>query len=159
VFDADLTPLLANGSALVAALVDPDGEPVAIRAFGVVVVTDDPPVVRVALQRGEIEGAGYDPAAPDAAIAVTGALVRTLDSLQLKGRVVQVEPPDERDLAVIHEHLEAFKQAVEEKDHIPGKLLEYIFPEEFEMATVEVRELFDQTPGPTAGSLLGRVEP
>ena len=156
-FNADLSPLVADGSALIAALVDADGEPIGTRAFGVIVVGDDPPVVRVALQGGEVAAAGYDPASPDAAIAVTGALVRTLDSLQLKGRVVRVEPPTDADLAVIEDHLESFKTAVEEKDRIPGKLLEYIFPEHYEMATVEVAELFDQTPGPTAGELLGRV--
>jgi hypothetical protein len=159
VFDTDLSPLVAPGSALVAALIDAAGEPVATRAWSLRVVGEDPPMVRVGLQRGELELAGHDLTHLHAPIAVTGAVVRTLDSLQLKGWVVAVEEAGEADLTILHEHLEGFCEAVEEKDRIPRKLLEYIFPDEFEMVTIQVHELFDQTPGPTAGDLLGRVEP
>jgi hypothetical protein len=158
VFDADLTPLLASGSALVAALIDADGEPRATRAWSVEVTSADPPVARVALQADEVAGAGHDPAAPDVAIAVTGAMVRTLESLQMKGRIVAIEPPTDADLALIHDHLHGFATAVEEKDRIPRTLLEYIFPDRFEMVTIEVSDLFDQTPGPSAGSRLGGVD-
>jgi hypothetical protein len=155
VFDVDLSPLLAPGCALIAGLVDADGEPLATRAWSARVISTDPPVVRVGFQRGEVAGAGYDPAHPHAPVAVTGAVVRTLESLQLKGRIVRVEEPDDEDLALIREHLEGFKEAVEEKDRIPRELLEYLFPEHFEMVTIEVNELFDQTPGPTAGRRVG----
>ena len=93
-----------------------------------------------------------------AVFAVTGALVRTLDSLQLKGRIVAIDPPTDEDLSLIDRHLEGFATAVEEKDKIPRALLEYIFPEEFEMVTIAVTDLFDQTPGPTAGNRLGEAE-
>jgi hypothetical protein len=159
VFDADLSPLLEEGCALVAALVDADGEPRATRAWSVTVLSSDPPMVRVALQLGEVAGAGHDPSEPDVPIAVTGAMVRTLDSLQLKGRIVGIDPPTDEDLALIDVHLEGFATAVEEKDKIPRDLLEYIFPEEFEMVTIAVTDLFDQTPGPTAGNRLGGAAP
>ena len=57
--------------------------------------------------------------APGAIVAVTGADVRTLRSVQLKGCVRLVEPPVPDDLALAAEHSQRFIDAVIAVDGLP----------------------------------------
>jgi hypothetical protein len=157
VFDAGLTELSTPGYALIVALVTVDGEPSATRAWSLEPVSADPPVVRVALPAGELVRVGHDPAALDVPIAVTGGDVATLQSKQIKGRAIAVEPPNDHDRGLIELHVEGFFGAVESVDGIPRELLRYLVADDFDMVTVEVAEMYDQTPGPTAGSLVAAV--
>ena len=140
------------------ALVTAEGEPSATRAWSLEPVSTDPPVVRVALPAGEVVRVGHDPARLDVAIAVTGGDVATLQSKQIKGRAVALDAPTEHDRALIEMHVEGFFGAVERVDGIPRELLRYLVSDDFDMVTVEVAELYDQTPGPTAGDLVATVE-
>jgi hypothetical protein len=111
----------------------------------------------VALPAGELVRVGHDPAALDVPIAVTGGDVATLQSKQIKGRAIAVEPPNDHDRGLIELHVEGFFGAVESVDGIPRELLRYLVADDFDMVTVEVAEMYDQTPGPTAGSLVAAV--
>jgi hypothetical protein len=84
--------------------------------------------------------------------ALTGADVRTLESVQLKGSVVAVEPPTAADLDQVAAHTDAFIRAVAETDGLPVSLLRRLIPREVIAFELVVDGTFDQTPGPSAGS-------
>jgi hypothetical protein len=83
--------------------------------------------------------------------------VRTLASVQLKGAVVEVEPATATDLERVVEHTDAFFQAVADTDGIPLSLLRRLMPQRVIAVEFVIRETFDQSPGPTAGSLLNEA--
>ena len=60
--------------------------------------------------------------------ALTGADVRTLRSVQLKGRVVSTEPATAEDVQLVADHSSAFFRAVHETDGLPIALLERLLP-------------------------------
>src|SRR3954447_6551618 len=118
--DDDRMLLLGRGRGLVAGIVDPDGRPYALRAWGVTPSPSDEGVVRVIL--GDDCHAVGDWIVGTRA-AVTGGDVATMQSLQIKGRVVALREPDDDDLAAFEEHSEAFYVAVHESDGDPIELL------------------------------------
>jgi hypothetical protein len=81
---------------------------------------------------------------------------------QFKGRCVELRPSTESDRAVVSRCRERFSIAV--RHHVPqiashdAALRRYIL-EPAVAVRVAVREIFLQTPGPGAGSLLARLEP
>ena len=147
--DEALRAFLERGCAMVVGTVADDGAPHAQRAFGCSVV--DATTVRVLLDstdavlRGHLEGNG--------AIAITSADVRTLRSVQLKGRVLAVEEePTEDDIARCDAHNEELFLDIQETDHFPREYPERMVPPGYVVAVVTVAELYDQTPGPAAGA-------
>ena len=82
---------------------------------------------------------------------MTGADVRTLRSVQLKGRVRLVEPPVADDLALAAEHSQRFFDAVIAVDGLSPDLLRRMLPYEVVCVELEIDEQFDQSPGPAAG--------
>ena len=85
-------------------------------------------------------------------LAVTSADVRTLRSVQLKGRVTAVEEPGVEDLRRCDAHNEELFSDIEQTDHFPRVLTARMVPPGYVVATIEVEELYDQTPGPGAGA-------
>jgi hypothetical protein len=92
-----------------------------------------------------------DNVAPGAIVAVTGADVRTLRSVQLKGCVRLVEPPVADDLALAAEHSQRFIDAVTAVDGLSPDLLRRMLPYEVVCVELEIDDRFDQSPGPAAG--------
>ena len=126
-----------------------DGTPHAQRAWGCSVV--DETTVRILLDasdpvlREQLGDGGR--------IAVTSADVRTLTSVQLKGRVVELRhDPTPEDLSRCEAHNEELFAEIEQTDHYPRQLTERMVPPGYLVAVVVVEELYDQTPGPAAGS-------
>jgi Pyridoxamine 5'-phosphate oxidase len=86
-------------------------------------------------------------------IAVTCSLPSTYRAVQLKGRTLQIRPPDERQRSAVLRHLEGFVEEVAAmgvradgaRTFLRGDLLSVTFG---------VRELYDQTPGANAGAQL-----
>ena len=143
-----LSQLLDDGVGLLVGTCDPAGVPRGDRAWGVrasdrglrvVVGADDPELL------DNIEGR---------VVAVTGADVRELRSVQLKGRATALEEPDEADIAAADEQSLAFLSGIEETDGTPYALTSRILPRRMMTMVIDVREGFDQTPGPTAGEPL-----
>jgi hypothetical protein len=147
----DAAARLEGASALIAAGVGPDGAPVATRAWGAA-VQEDGAALRVYLEADDTPV--LEVLRPGAVIAVTGADVKRLSSAQAKGRVRVVEELTARDVAIRERCTELFVQAVHETDGSPRVLIESMVPERFVALTFDVDEVYDQTPGPQAGSTM-----
>ena len=143
--DEEKVSFLEGGCALIVCTLDADGEPFASRAWGLTVVSCEENRVRLLAALDVL---------PRGAVAITGTDVPTLRSLQLKGQIVAVEPSNEVDLAKSKQYTDAFYTDVERTDNVPRELLNRMTPTEFLACTVEVEELYDQTPGPRAGCSL-----
>ena len=147
-FSADVTSILAAGTSLIVGTVGPDGEPRATRAFALTVVDAEADVVRVVLSADDAVTVDH---LDTGVIAITAADVRTLRSVQLKGRIVGVEASNEHDEAVVADHSGRFFQAIHETDGHDLSAIRQMLPLRTLSVEVLVEELFDQTPGPDAG--------
>jgi hypothetical protein len=145
--------LIGSGAGLVAGTVAADGEPRATRAWAAQVVDDGTDRIRVVL--GADDQVTVDNLRTGR-FALTGADVRTLRSVQLKGRVARVEPPTAEDVEQVAEHSTAFFRAVHETDGISIAMLERMLPATVIAVEFEVDEVFDQSPGPAAGAAVRR---
>ena len=152
--DEALAAFLERGCATVVGTVADDGAPHAQRGWGITVV--GPTTIRLLLDdsdpvlRSHLDAGGL--------IAVTAADVRTLRSVQLKGRVLSVEPPDDTDLDRCRTHNDELFQDISETDFFPRELTERMVPPGYVVGLVEVEEIYDQTPGPSAGARVGTSE-
>ena len=150
-FGSALTAMIEGGGSFLFGTVGADGAPRATRAWAVSVVDAAARRLRVAVT------------ADDATVVAnlerdwvtfTGANVRTFRSLQMKGRVLAVEPPTVDDQVVMDEQIGAFFTAVIEVDNTPLVGLRRMLPAEVLMVDMIVDQEFDQTPGPSAGASL-----
>ena len=155
-FDRETVELLESGCSISVGTVGPDGAPHASRGFGLTVLPDGAHV-RLLLDANDrtalanLGGGG--------AIAVTGVAVPTVRAVQLKGTADQpVTTSDAGDLARAARHIESFFTDVNRMEGTPVALLERLRPTAFAVCTITVAEVFDQTPGPAAGSPL-RTDP
>ena len=151
VLDADLVEFLESGCATIVGFVTADGAPFATRAWGTAVVGSDPPRLRVLLPAGSLATADRA-SATDFAIALTGGDVRTLRSVQVKGTARDLQPPTAADLDRSRAYCDAFFGAVEETDGTPRSRMDRLRPVDLVACTVDVDEVYDQTPGPGAGA-------
>ena len=153
VFDADLVEYLESGCSTIVGLVTVDGEPYATRGWGIEVLPGDPPRIRLLVGAGAMAAAGRR-ADDRFAIALTGADVRTLRSVQVKGTAHDLEPPTDADLGRSRSFCDAFFADVESTDAVPRVLMDRLVPSDVLACTVDVAEVYDQTPGPGAGARL-----
>lgn len=158
-FDDDTTAFLRSGCALIVATVDADGAPHATRGWGLdgldgsTASASERQQVRLLLDASDVTGAEH--LGTTGRIAITAADVRTLRSLQLKGRVLHLEPASTDDRREARRYCDAFFTDIEQTDGTARDLLERIVPADFLVCTVEVESTFDQTPGPGAGQPIG----
>jgi hypothetical protein len=152
VVDEATTTFLEAGSALIIGTVDADGAPFAGRGWGLDVL--DGGRLRLLLDASD-EGTIANVAA-GRAIAVTAADVRTLRSMQLKGRALGIEETTDADRERWGRYLDAFFTDLRETDGTPRELTDRFAPDDVVACTIEVHELFDQTPGPGAGARIGQ---
>jgi hypothetical protein len=115
-------------------------------------VSSSPPAARLILDAD-------DPVAADnlratGAVAVTGADVTTLRSIQFKGETVGMDVATDADRERAHGYTEEFFAAVHAIDHTPMEQLESLRPRDYVVCTVRVVDVYDQTPGPGAGTPL-----
>lgn len=149
--ESELARFLEGGCALIVGTVGADGVPSATRGWGAVVGADANSLRLLLSARDDSTIANLN---ATGAIAVTGADVRTLSSVQLKGRARIVGPATARDLGVMRRYTDLFFGDVEETDGTPRVVLDRLVPADFVACIVEVETLFDQTPGPGAGAPL-----
>lgn len=90
--------------------------------------------------------------ASGAGVAITAASVRTLRSLQLKGRAVGIDAAAPSDPERARQYLDAFLTDIHETDGTPIELAGRMAPAAHVAFLADITELFDQTPGPAAGS-------
>jgi hypothetical protein len=85
--------------------------------------------------------------------AITLVLPSTYSSVQVKGVVAQVRPPDDADRRRIAEHAEAFVEDTRTLE-LPEAVARALQHTEFLTVELQLRERYDQTPGPGAGGAL-----
>lgn len=145
--DSELAAFAADGRALIIGAVAPDGAPHATRGWGFVVDPDGTPVVLLdADDRGA--RACLEPGRP---LAITAADVRTLQSVQFKGKALAVDPAGPDDLATASHYTERFFGAIVATDGMDPDVLRRIVPSRYVRCRFACDAVFDQTPGPGAG--------
>lgn len=143
----DEAKLLESGS-LVVGSVDADAVPDASRGWGAWAL-DGGRRIRILLPATDertienLRGGGR--------LAVNASDVRTLKSVQVKGRTRLVEQPTPADIELCRRYVEEFFRTVHEADGTPVELLAAMAPASVIAVEVDVEAVFDQTPGPTAG--------
>jgi hypothetical protein len=149
--EPEVAAQLESASSVIVGSVDPSGAPLAAHAYGAQVLASEDRI-RVVLNAAEEHLLANLRATGVAAVAVTE--VPTLRSIQVKGRVVAVEPATVADRQRSDAWRAGFFAAVHEVDGTPFELLERLAAREYACVEVAVEELYDQTPGPHAGSSL-----
>jgi len=155
VFDPETAALLESGCSITVGTVGPDGAPNASRGWSVTVLPDGARV-RLLLDADDrttlVNLAGGGP------VAVTCVAVPTMVAVQLKGEANQPVPTsDASDIVRAARHCESFFGDVTSIEGTPVALLERLRPAAFAACTLTVTEVYDQTPGPAAGSPLRRA--
>ncbi len=145
--------LLESGCSISVGTVTPDGGPYASRGWG---LTTRPDGAHVRLLLDAEDSTTIANLAGGGAIAVTGVDVSTLRAVQIKGEADEpVAASDPGDLASAERHCERFFSNVSRLEGTPVALMARLKPDAFAVCTVTVTEVFDQTPGPVAGSPMG----
>jgi hypothetical protein len=153
VFDEPMIQHLHSGCALLIGTVDETGLPHAGRGHGLTVVDPAGGVVRL-LVDAEDATTLANLRRPGAAVAVTTAAVPTLHSFQIKGRVGGVEDANDADNAKHLQYATDFMNDIHNTDGDAIELLERWVLRPIVACVVHVDACFDQTPGPSAGTLL-----
>ena len=149
--DETTAAFLLSGCSLIVGGLTPDGEPFATRGWGVRLTAEEA-TVRVVVGVADLER--LEVARGTGRIAVTGADVPTLRSVQLKGEVRAVDALDEHDRTQHHSFCDQFFADVHRTDGTARHLMERLVPADLAVLVVRVTELYDQTPGPRAGQPL-----
>jgi hypothetical protein len=148
----ETTAFLEGGPAFIVGTVSADGAPTATNAWGLTVLSAETGECRLLLDRhAERALANLD---ATRAIALTGADVPTLFSVQLKGECIRIEPATDADRARSDDYVDAFFGDVMRTDGRDIASLNRLRPNELVASIVRFCEIFDQTPGPSAGSAL-----
>ncbi len=143
--------LLLTGPATIVSTRDEEMRPALTRGWGLAVDGDaDRLSLCVEVPVGSIVRANLE---ANGEIAVTCSRPTTYRTVQVKGTAEIVGEPDEERLRAVGEQVAAFSAEVAQLG-LPADAGEALLAEELLAVTVEPREVFDQTPGPTAGSRL-----
>ena len=151
--DAAMADFFGGGVSLIVATVGDDGAPHATRAWSLRLVS--PARARLLLPLHDTTA--LDRVAAGSPVAVTAADVSTLRSVQLKGRALGVEPATDDDRADVARHVDAFFGAVTATDGTPRPLLDRLVPADYAACLFDITDVYDQTPGPGAGSPVVRA--
>jgi Pyridoxamine 5'-phosphate oxidase len=148
---------LESGCGVVVGTVGADGAPHVSRGWGITVTSTDPTEVRVLLDADDTVAADY--LAATGAVAVTAGNVRTLQATQFKGRAAAVEQAtaDDRDRAA--RYADAFFGNINAVDGTPLELINTLRAPDYVACTIRVEEMYDQSPGPSAGTRLTEAAP
>lgn len=148
---------LEAGCALIVGTVDDEGMPHASRAWGLDVLDPAEGRVRIILP-------GDDPVTmrnlrATGRVAVTGTDILTLRSMQAKGRVLCVE-----DATVVDRHratrfCDALFGDIQLADGVPRAMSGRLAPRSYRACVAVIDQLYDQTPGPKAGSRVTGTAP
>lgn len=151
-FAPEIEALLESGCALIVGTVSAGGTPHASRGWGLSICPDR---ASVRLLLDASDRVAIENVATTGVIAVTGCDVPTLHSVQLKGHAsAPVATSDPADMKVVETFRTDFFASVSRTEGTPIALLERLLPSTFAACTVTVQEVYDQTPGPRAGSRL-----
>ncbi len=144
--------LLESEVSLYVATVDLTGAPDAERAFALQVLDGGTRLrVSVAADAHTLQAN----LAATGVIAITGNEIVHNTAVQVKGHVVgPVGPETADDRARRQLHITAFSHVVHQSIGTPYDVIDRRMPREFVVFEVTVEEVYDQTPGPSAGRRL-----
>jgi hypothetical protein len=146
--DDALRAHLEAGISVIVGTVSASGAPLASRGFGVVPAGDD--VVRVFLDARE--EALLDNIRATSRVAVTTGDVYTFQSVQLKGSVESLDTATADDHAAATTLTGRLNEKLARLQDVPIQAFDRMLPSEFATCTARIYAMFDQTPGPTAGT-------
>jgi hypothetical protein len=152
--DSDASAFLHSGCALLVGTIGADGLPRACRAWGLTVVDADRAVVRVLVE--DDDPVTMKNIRDDGRIAVTATSVSTHRSVQLKGRVVTTEEPTADDDVVRRRYTDLLVADIIDVHRYSPAILTRWARSQVVACTIDVTESFDQTPGPSAGSVIDK---
>lgn len=153
----ELKVFLESGISLVVGTRDADLVPEITRAWGLLVAKDRKSLslcVPVATSRKTI-----DNLAGNGQMTVCCTLPTSYKTVQLKGQCIRTADPSRADLAVVEKHREAFGR-MNNRIGFPRERSEIFWRRELETSPLLLKlrfvpeQIFDQTPGPEAGSPL-----
>ena len=151
--EPEVVELLESPCSLLVATVSSDGVPEGVRGWGVEVL--GPERVRVLLASNadrtlaNLDGGGR--------LALTTTHFVTLVSWQLKGRVVEIGPATAADRIRYDAFCAGCVETVAEIDQLPREVVWRMVPPGIVACEMVVEQVFDQTPGPQAGSRVAPV--
>jgi hypothetical protein len=148
----DVRAAIGTKLSLIVGLATVGGAPFVTRGWALTV--PDPVRPRCRLILGADDLPIFDTLGPRRLVSVTVTDVRTLDSVQLKGPLGHPEPATPDDLYEVKRYCDAFFGMLLETDGIPRASLDRLVPSAFVACEFDVEALFDQTPGPRAGTPL-----
>lgn len=147
----DLGALLESGVAMLGAAADEDLVPEAFRVWSASSDAND----RIRALISADAGRTLATVKPGSWVCMLLTDVVTLTSVQVKGRAVSgPEPPGPEDVARMRRYTEQVVAAGARRA-VPRPLIEAVRPLAVFAVTVAVEQIYDQTPGPTAGIRLG----
>jgi len=152
VFGPETTTFFESGCALIVGTVASDGEPHATRGWGLTILDAGRTRLRLLLDRADETTFAF--LRDTGKVAITACNVRTARSIQLKGTVDGFEPATDADRIRSADYTEAFFTDIEETDGTPRSRLERLRPLGLQVCLVDLADVFDQTPGPQAGTPL-----
>ena len=149
--DADVAAFLAAGVAAVVASRDAGLRAEIARAWGPELAADGCVLrICVAAAAGSKMLVNLE---QHGAVAITFTLPTTYRSVQIKGVVRELREPTQEELERVVRHIEAFLDEAE-RVGVPRRLGARFAEPPFSALTIEIRELYDQTPGAGAGRSL-----
>lgn len=147
--DEGARELLGEGTATVIATRDERMRPALARGWAVVVSADGSEIsLCVAAPEGSAVRANLE---QNGAIAITCSSPATYRTVQAKGEVVAISDPTPEELAAVDAHVAAFSRDIQPLG-LPRDAARRLLEERLVTVRVRPRELFDQTPGPNAGT-------
>lgn len=135
---------------MIVGTVDAAGEPFATRGWGLNVLAGEPVQIRVLVDPDEVQA--LTNLRTTGRVAVTATSVVTASSLQLKGRLCDIEPALDSDIERAARFCDDFFGDVVETDRTPREIVERLRPERYVACIIDVEDVYDQTPGPSAGT-------
>jgi len=152
--DEATSRFLHSGNALLIGTIGTEGMPRACRAWGLKVTDPDAGVVRVLVEND-------DPITmrnirDDGRIAVTATSVSTHQSIQLKGRITSIEDPTPDDEALREHYTGLLLFDITSIHGYAPEMLRKWARQHVVACVVEIDASFDQTPGPSAGSVIDK---
>ena len=148
--------LLESGCALIVGTVTATGAPCAGRGWGLRIGADGTSA-HLLLDAAIIPKLGHEgDAFVGTYVAVTGCDVETYRSLQVKGPVTAVLDVTEDDRRHFAAYSEAYFSAIQHVDRIPREFVDRMAPTAISALTFDIVDIFDQTPGPSAGRVVAR---
>jgi hypothetical protein len=150
---SELAAVLDSGVAMLGASADADGVPEAFRVWGACV--DEGGRMRALVSSSAVRT--FENLRRGTMLSLVFTDITTFTSVQVKGPAAAgAEAPGPPEVAMIDRYERTFGDALAHIGH-PPDLLERLRPRSVFVATVEVEQLYDQTPGPTAGRRVEQV--